>query len=190
MQEKRTLIRTFSIQIILIVTLGLLLLCTCGQESKKDRPSPPAVDSTQIGDAELRITYSSPSVRSREIWGELVPYYEVWRTGANEATVFQTSEDLLINGKSLPAGKYALFTIPEPEKWTVIFNREWNQWGAYGYEGTLNKPVESDVLRLSVSPSESEKFHERMKLTFKDQQLVFYWEKITFDLKIAVADQD
>lgn len=82
------------------------------QEDKSARPSPPAEARAKVGQANIAINYSSPAVKGRTIWGDLVPYGKVWRTGANEATTFETSTDLDINGHKLPAGKYGLFTIP------------------------------------------------------------------------------
>jgi hypothetical protein len=116
-----------------------------------------------------------------------VPYYKVWRTGANEATIFQCSEDLLVEGQFLKEGKYAVFTIPEPESWTVIFNSDWNQWGAYGYEGTINKPGKDDVLRLKVVPESTDKFYERMEIVPEDGNLVFRWENLKFTLSLDRA---
>ena len=106
------------------------------------------------------------------IWGGLVPYGKVWRTGANEATVFETSKDIVLSGQTLPAGKYALFTIPGENEWTVIFNSEWNQWGAFKY----NK--EKDVLRLNVRPDKSTSFNERLKFEVIDDEVVMYWENL------------
>src|SRR5687768_6756308 len=117
--------------------LGLIVVSSFdlyAQEDKSKRPSPPAESIGMIGDANVAVYYSSPAVKGREIWGGLVPYGKIWRTGANEATVFQTDKNLLISGSKLPAGKYALFTIPGETGWTIVFNSEWNQWGAFKYD--------------------------------------------------------
>ena len=127
------------------------------QMDKSERKSPPAEVTKKVGDATITIKYSQPSMRGREIYGDLVPFNEVWRTGANEATTFETDKDLMINGKKLPAGKYALFTIPGEEEWTIIFNSKHDQWGAYSYK------EEDDVLRVKATP---EKHKKTEKMTF------------------------
>lgn len=150
-----------------------------GQEDKSTRPSPPAEAHAVIGDRQVDVHYSSPAVKGRTIWGSLVPYGKVWRTGANEATVFQTSGDLVINGKVLPAGKYALFTIPGEKEWTVIFNSVWDQWGAYKYDSS------KDVLRISARPEKSSAYNERLKFDIDDHVVAILWEnmKVSFLLQ-------
>lgn len=142
------------------------------QENLAARPSPPAVARGQVGDAALVINYSQPAVKGRVIWGELVPYGKVWRTGANEATVFETNADIMIAGKTLPAGKYGLFTIPGEKEWTLIFNSEWDQWGAYKYDAA------KDVLRVTAVPAKSLSFNERMQFEVSDGNVVLLWENL------------
>jgi hypothetical protein len=126
---------------------------------KDDRPSPPAEAKGSIGDLSIKINYCQPGVKGRKIWGELVPYGKVWRTGANEATTIEISRDCKVEGKMLKAGKYALFTIPGQNEWIVIFNSVPDQWGAYKYDES------KDALRVSVKPATSNQFSER--LTFQ-----------------------
>jgi len=113
------------------------------------RASPKATISQLIGVCEVQVDYGRPSVRGRKILGDLVPYDKVWRAGANEATVISFNYDISVAENKIPAGKYALFMIPEKEKWVVIFNSEWNQWGAYHYN--KNK----DILRVNVIPKKN-----------------------------------
>lgn len=150
-----------------------------GQDDKSTRPSPPAEAHAKIGDVPVSINYSSPAVKERVIWGDLVPYGKVWRTGANEATVFESSGDLMINGQKLPAGKYGLFTIPGEKEWTIIFNSVWDQWGAFKYDPS------KDVLRIKASPEKSDAFNERMKFEIKDHVVTLLWEnlKVSFMAK-------
>lgn len=162
----------------LIVCIPFIFV-SCNSKKKDQRPSPYAEDSTQISDSNLKINYSSPSVKNRTIWGDLVPYGHPWRTGANEATVFSTSQDIKINGQLLAAGKYSLFTIPDNQEWIVIFNSDWDQWGAYNYEES------KDALRLTVQPQKSSSTNERMNFQFVGNQLVFKWEDLTFSLDIT-----
>jgi hypothetical protein len=119
----------------------------CAQDDKSKRPSPPAiVKQTLPSGATVSIDYSQPSVKGRTIGKDLEPMEgQVWRTGANEATIFETDKDLTIDGKTLPAGKYALFSISGKEKWTIIFNKTWKQWGAYDYKQS------DDALRISAT---------------------------------------
>lgn len=159
--------------------LVLVLIYACNPDRDiKNRPSPLMMDSTLINSANIKIIYSSPAVRERTIWGELVEYDKVWRTGANDATYLSASDDIFINGEFLKAGKYAIFTIPTKEEWTVIINSEWNQWGAYNYD--KNK----DVMRFTIKPKRSKAFSERMRFFFDNEQLVFHWENLTFKLDI------
>lgn len=154
------------------------------QRSKAgQRLSPPDTVTITLDDWTLAVSYGSPSVRDREIWGELVPYDKVWRTGANEATVFQTNQPVTILGKDLPPGEYALFTIPGQKTWTIIFNKVWNQWGAYEYNEN------EDALRVTVKPENLNTFSEQLAFDLKKEDedsvvLIFLWEQLQFTLPI------
>jgi hypothetical protein len=100
-----------------------------------------------IGTTDMTITYSRPGVKGRKVWGTLVPYGQVWRTGANEATTISFSDDVTINGQPLKAGTYSLHTIPGEKEWTLIFNSVANQWGSYSYDQT------KDSLRVKATPT-------------------------------------
>ena len=181
-------------------SLALLALAAAAlparAQSGPPRPSPKAAVSQVAGLTEMKISYSSPAVRGRQVWGALVPYDQVWRTGANEATAIELSTDVTVEGKPLPAGKYALFTIPGKERWTVIFNKT-QQWGAFNYEEA------DDVLRVEVTPRPVP-HHERLQFTIEDftdtaATVVLAWEKLavpvklTFDtpkIALAAADQE
>lgn len=144
---------------------------TFGQESK---PSPAATATSKIGDKTVTISYSQPSVKGREIWGKLVPFNEVWRTGANEATTFEVDKDVTIEGQNLKAGKYGLFTIPtEGGEWTIIFNSIAQQWGAYSYD------AKKDVLRVKVKSKKTDKMAERLTFDIKENNVNLAWEKLT-----------
>lgn len=170
----------------IIPVLGALVLMVLAEgctSNKEKRPSPPASDSTILGGVKLKIDYSSPAVKERKIWGELVPYNEVWRTGANKATILELSDSVKIEGLAVPAGKYALFTIPTDSIWTIILNSEWDQWGAYNYDASR------DVARFSIAPEFSE-FDERMTFKFEQNQLTFNWENVSYRLNITPATFD
>jgi tetratricopeptide (TPR) repeat protein len=148
------------------LAFGLVALGLAGaalaQPAGPPRISPMATVSQVVGLAKVEITYSRPYVKGREVFGGLEPWGKVWRTGANEATTFALTDDAEIEGKSLPAGTYSLFTIPSEEgKWTVIFNKEANQWGAFQYD------KEKDALRVEVAP-ETVHHHEMFTIAFTD----------------------
>ena len=137
-----------------------------------------------IGLTDITISYSRPNVKGRIIWGGLVPYNEVWRTGADEATTISFGENVSLNGHALSAGKYALFTIPSPDEWTIILNSVAKQWGAFNYDST------KDVLRFNVKPAEN-RFVESLTIYFSDVTtssavVNIAWEnlKVSFDIKI------
>src|SRR5207302_3485522 len=107
-----------------------------GKQAAKPRPSPPASAQCKFSDGKsIKVDYSSPRVKGRKIFGELVPYGQVWRTGANEATTFVADENLFAAKTSIPAGSYTIFTLPGPDKWTLIINKKTGEWGIpYKYE--------------------------------------------------------
>jgi hypothetical protein len=132
------------------------------------------------GDLTVKVFYNRPSKKGRDIYGGLVPYGKVWRTGANEATTFETSKDLTIEGKTLKAGKYSLWTIPEQETWTIIFNEEHGQWGINSH-GEANRDAARDVLSVKVhavwQEQEFEKFTIAFEDTGEDAEMVLIWDK-------------
>ena len=140
--------------------LSLLLLSSfnsCAQPDKSKRPSPPALVTQKVGEVNVSIDYSQPSVKGRTIGKDLEPKAgEVWRTGANEATVFEVDKDVMIEGKALPKGKYGLFTLVNGDDWTIIFNKTWKQWGAFTYKQA------DDQLRVSVKAGKANPFAEKM----------------------------
>ena len=130
--------------VLLSIFLHLFLTLFSSAQEARQRPSGVAIAAARYKDCYLKITYGQPLKRGREIFGKLVPYEKVWRTGANEATELTITRDILINNQPLKAGTYSLFTIPRPESWTIIINSEVGLWGAYNYSDKL------DVLRFEV----------------------------------------
>ncbi len=148
------------------------------------RLSPNAAVSQTIGITTVEVTYGRPSVRDREIFGGLVPYDRVWRTGADEATVITFSDPVTLGGSEVPAGSYALFTIPGEDEWTIILNDEPDQWGAYNYDSALN------VHEFSTAPEEAS-FREVMTFTFDDVThesavLTLHWDTVQVPIDISV----
>lgn len=137
-----------------------------------DLPSPRKEMTCNIDDLAIKINYGSPSVRGRKIWGDLEPLDEVWRTGANEATIFEVNQDIMVGGQPLPAGKYGLFTIPSEGDWTVIFNSTWDQWGAYEYDAS------KDVARFKVPANSTEEVKEQLDFMADNNVVKIRWEKI------------
>ncbi len=171
-------------KILSFLALSILFISvhSCNAQDKSKRPSPPAlVKQTLASGAQLSIDYSQPSVKGRTIGKDLEPNDGVvWRTGANEATVFETSSNVKINGKDLPKGKYALFTISGKDSWTVIFNKTWKQWGASDYKEA------DDALRISVKPQVASGFAEKMTFDIdKNGEVSLLWgdKKITFTVQ-------
>ncbi len=136
---------------------ALLLITFLATTAALAQQNPPAVKyprvsqhaslTQTIGTTDMTIVWSRPGVKGRKIWGALVPYGQVWRTGANEATTISFSDDVTINGQKLAAGTYSLHTIPGEKEWTLIFNSVANQWGSYSYDQT------KDALRVKATPA-------------------------------------
>ncbi len=152
------------------------------QGDKSKRPSPPEMATGKIKDATITINYSSPAVKGRKIWGDLVPYDKVWRAGANEATLFQTDKNIMIEGKSLPAGKYSLYAIPGKTEWVIVLNSQTGQWGIKMDGGTTEDPAK-DVLKVTVKPVKSTSFNERLKFEVDKKGFALEWE----NLKVPVS---
>jgi Protein of unknown function (DUF2911) len=144
------------------VVVGLLFILTLtmiasaqqnhARQDKSQRPSPPAQAQCKFADGKtITVDYSSPRRRDRKIYGGLVPYNQVWRTGANEATTFVTTSDLNVEGKSVPAGAYTLFTVPAKSRWTLIINKETGEWGIpYHYQSEELVRVPMKVSKISA----------------------------------------
>ncbi|NVJ87440.1 MAG: DUF2911 domain-containing protein [Algoriphagus sp.] len=150
------------------------------ESTEQSRPSPLEVKEGNISGKAFKIQYGSPSVKGRQIWGDLVPYNVVWRTGANEATYIDLAEEMTVEGQSIAAGKYSLFTIPrESGDWTVILNSEWDlEHGHFQYD------EKKDVLRVEVSPEWEETSQERLSIDIEEPGIVIRWEKLKLPIQI------
>lgn len=167
--------------LLLAVSLTTMLFA-CGQDDKSKRPSPPAqAKETLASGAVVTIDYGQPSVKGRTIGKDLEPMPgKVWRTGANEATTFDVSKAVKVEGKDLPAGKYSLFTIAGDGEWTIIFNKNANQWGAYSYKES------EDALRIKVKPSKAAQFAEKMTFNVdKNGTVTLLWGDTKVDFKVV-----
>ena len=193
----------------------LLLLCFAAAafaQIETPRPSQKASVMQRIGVTDVTITYSRPPVKGRKIWGDplpeqanvkgeatlddqnvrpknavIAPWGHVWRTGANEATTFVVTDDVLINGQKLPAGSYSLHTIPTKDEWTIIFNSTANQWGSFSYDAA------KDTLRVKVKPQWLNESEEWLTYSFDpvsddSAQVNIRWEKVNVPFTVKVAD--
>jgi len=138
----------------------------------------------KIGDANITISYHSPGVRGRTIWGGLVPFNDVWVTGAHSATSIEMDKDFIVAGTSVPKGKYALFTIPGKEEWTVILNKNWEQHLTDDY---LQK---EDVVRIKVKPIQQNKITERLQYFIEEEKngngkIAIAWELLRIEFEIT-----
>ena len=140
--------------------------------------SPPATATGEINGASITINYSSPGVKGRVIWGELVPYDALWRAGANAATTIETSKDLKIEGKTLAAGKYSIFAIPGRDEWTMIFNTVPDQRGTGSYDES------KDALRVKVKPKKSSEMRERLAYLVEKNAVTLSWENLNVSMKV------
>ena len=169
--------KTFSM---IVAAFMLFAVSTQAQTDKSKRPSPPAkVSETLKSGTIVSINYSQPSLKGRMIGSaDFVPYGQVWRTGANEATVFEVSKDVKVNGKTLPAGKYGLYTIPGGKEWTVIFNKTWNQWGTKYSQA-------DDALRITAKPEKKSDLMEKMTFKIeKDGDVSLLWGNTEVEFKV------
>jgi hypothetical protein len=167
-----------------LLLLSAIVLVAIGvqaqQGDKSQRPSPPAkVSETTSKGVTISIDYSQPAVKGRTIGNDIAPYGKIWRTGANESTVFEVSKDVKVDGKSLPAGKYSLWSIPGKDEWVLIFNKNSKNWGTKYPEG-------EDALRINVKPGKAPSFTERMTFTVdKSGKVSLLWgnEDVSFKVQ-------
>ncbi len=163
-----------------VIIVALIAVVGYVNEKKKKSFSPEDEITFTSGDLKIKVFYNRPFKKGREIFGGLVPYGKVWRTGANEATTFETNKDLKIEGKTLPAGKYSLWTVPDEDIWIVIFNSEYGQWGINS-KGEANRDPAKDVISVDVMPVQQDQEFEQFTIAFEqtgeEAEMVFIWDK-------------
>jgi len=150
------------------LTMLLAMMSVAAIAQQKSSPAKTA-EGTVKG-SKITISYSSPAVKGRTIWGDLVPLGQVWRAGADDATTFETSKDIKIQGQTLPAGKYSFFIIPGETSSTFIFNKEAKQWGAYKYDES------KDALRVNVTSNQTQTLEENLVYEVKADSFEVRWE--------------
>ena len=175
---KKILIGLAVLVVILFVAFQILKL--------KTKSSSPEVRQTySVGTSKIDLFYCSPSKKGREIFGGILKYGEVWRTGANEPTTFETDKNLVIDGKKLPAGKYSVWTIPQQESWTVIFNKEIPFWGD-NTDGKAARNDKTDVLQVVIPVEKLTTPQERLSIDANNNALTISWDMTKVTVPIVV----
>lgn len=169
--------------------LALVLCASAQAQLKTPAASPHSTLKQTVGLTEVEVDYSRPSMKGREIFGGLVPYGAVWRTGANQPTKISFSEDVVLGGKDIAAGTYALYTIPGADEWTIIVYSSTELWGAFGYDKS------NDVARFTVKPialgHAVETFTVGIDALRNDGAVIFLaWDKTRVDLPLTVHTHD
>ncbi|UBM57456.1 DUF2911 domain-containing protein [Marinilongibacter aquaticus] len=160
----------------------LLVIAFVAFRTWTERLSPEDTVEMTSGDLEVRINYCQPAVKGRTIFGELVPYGQVWRTGANTATSIRFSRDVSLNDHSLKAGKYSLWSVPEKEDWVIVINKEVGQWGT-------NYDDSKDVLRFSVPSKQTDTMQEMFTISLsegQDEQILvnLHWDHTAVEFEV------
>jgi hypothetical protein len=167
-----------------VAALALSATALLAQQDKSSRPSPPAKAECKLPNGKtITIDYSSPRAKGRKIFGGLVPYGQVWRAGANDATTFVTTSDITVGGKAVPAGKYTIFTIPTEDKWTLIISKKTGEWGT-AYPGPENDLARVDM-KVSKTPSPVENFTIAFDQTGSGCTLRMEWENTRASVDIT-----
>ena len=173
-------------RVLFLMMVGVLCsVSSWAQGDKASRPSPPATATGKVGAATITVNYGSPSVKGRNVWdpaGKLAPYGKVWRAGANEATIFETDKDIKVEGKTLAAGKYSFFAIPDEKEWKFIFNSETGQWGIK-QGGVANRDPAKDVLTVSAKPGKSA-MSEKLVYDVNSKGVILKWDTVAVPISI------
>ena len=175
---KKILIGLAVLAVILFVAYQVL-------KSKTKSSSPEVKQTYSVGTAKIDLFYCSPSKKGREIFGGIIKYGEVWRTGANEPTTFTTDKNLVIDGKKLPAGKYSLWTIPQQNNWTVIFNKEIPFWGD-NTDGKAARNAKEDIFQLSVPVEKLMNSQEKLSIDAQNNALTIIWDTTKVSVPMVV----
>lgn len=180
-------LKWFAIAIVVLLGLGLIGFQIMKHNTKKH--SPETTLKYEENGMDIEIVYSRPFKKDREIFGGLVPYGEVWRTGANEATTFKTETDLVVDGQTLPKGEYTLWTIPNKSSWEVIFNNGVYGWGV-NMQSEASRDPEYDVLSVSVPVQRNFKVLEQFTIEIEGTPpaLLFSWDVTRVDVPLSKAN--
>ena len=171
------------IAVLMCTVLALSILASAQMGGEKQRPSPAASAQCKFSDGKsIKVNYSSPRAKGRQIFGGLVPYGEVWRTGANEATTFVTDANLSIGGKDVPAGSYTIFTVPNKDKWSLVISKKTGEWG-------IPYPEGNDLGRYDMSVSKTSAPVENFTISFHEMgngcHMYLDWENTRATIEIS-----
>jgi hypothetical protein len=179
--------------IVLGVIIALIAISFVGLKLYTKSFSPQETERYGTHGFDISVDYSRPFKNDRNVFGELVPYGKVWRTGANEATIFTTNIPLQIQEDSLPVGSYSLFTIPGEEEWEIIFNAETGQWGVSPFDGMANRDPEKDILKVTVPTISTQDVFEQFTITFDemgdDINLIMMWDQTMVVVPFTPVEQ-
>ena len=173
--------KTFKLKALSLFAIAFLVSTISWAQQKPASPRE-TVTGTVAGST-ITISYGSPAVKGRKIWGGLVPYDKTWRTGANEATTFETSKPITIEGKKLPAGKYSLFTTPGETEWKIILNSQLGEWGIKN-NGEASDDPSKDVAVVTVKSMKSTSMNERLTFKITPTGFVLLWENLAVPVAI------
>ena len=169
-----------------LAILAVILFIAFQVIKSKTKSASPEVEQTySVGTAKVDLYYSSPSKKGREIFGGIIKYGEVWRTGANEPTTFETDKNLKIAGNQLPAGKYSLWTIPQKDNWTVIFNKEIPYWGD-NTDGKAARNDKEDLFQVVVPVEKLTTVQEKLLIDAQNNALNISWDMTKVSVPIVV----
>jgi ABC-type phosphate transport system substrate-binding protein len=183
-EEKKEMKRKTVVLAVLVVALGISGLVAFSQTNRASRPSPPEKATfTLAAGKTISIDYSSPRAKGRKIFGGLVPFGEVWRAGANEATTFVTTADLVAGGKAVPTGSYTIFAIPDKDKWTLIISKKTGEWGT-NYAGPSEDLARADM-KVSALPTAVENFTIALDKSAGGCTLRMDWETTRASIEIS-----
>ena len=173
--------KSFNLFIVFILALAGMSEAN-GQHALLPQPSPNAITTLKYEKTYIKITYCRPHKRGRTVFGGMIPYGRVWRTGANEATEITVTHPVLMAGRKLPAGTYTLFTIPYPDRWTIIINTELGQWGAYEHDSSY------DLLKFDVPVAITSQQYEPFTIEFEQKEkttsLLMQWDQTKVSIPI------
>lgn len=178
--------------VLAIIAACLLIYSAFVENIFSNRLSPKEHVTYELNDAELEVIYNRPSKREREIFGALVPFDKVWRTGANEATTFETNTDILVDGMFLPKGIYTIWTVPRSTNWTVMFNTKQYDWGVDEEMKPLWDP-NNDILELDTPIITLEEYVEKFTISFEksnnDLLLTMAWDKTKIAVPLKILNK-
>ena len=169
----------------LAILVAILFLVFQILKSRTKSSSPEVKQMYSVGTAKVNLFYCEPSKKGREIFGGLIKYGEVWRTGANEPTTFETDKNIMVGGKILPAGKYSLWTIPQKDNWTVIFNKDIPIWGDNS-SGKAARNAKEDIFQVIVPVEKLTTSQEKLSIEVQNNALIISWDMTKVSVPIQV----